>query len=306
MRTEREMTALILGVAERDARVRAVFMNGSRANPNAPRDIFQDYDIVYVVEETASFRAQPGWVDVFGERLVMQTPDEMDHAAGQPTDLARCYGYLMQFADGNRIDLRLMTLPRALEECQSDSQTIVLLDKDGILPPLPLPSDTAYHIRRPDQTAFAGCCNEFWWTLPYVAKGLWRGRVTYALDTLNACVRPQLLHMLSWLAGTRTGFAVSAGKSGAMRTQNPAMCGPRYLQRPPCFWTRRIRLPRRWLSRSTKRRPKEACVICTGCVSCPRMLQKFFEQLFPPTASVFIPFRKGAALKMNRSRKTVQ
>ena len=57
MRTEREMTALILGVAERDARVRAVFMNGSRANPNAPRDIFQDYDIVYVVEETASFRA---------------------------------------------------------------------------------------------------------------------------------------------------------------------------------------------------------------------------------------------------------
>ena len=121
MRTEREMTALILGVAERDSRVRAVFMNGSRANPNAPRDIFQDYDIVYVVEETASFRAQPGWVDVFGERLVMQTPDEMDHAAGQPTDLARCYGYLMQFADGNRIDLRLMTLSRALEECQRHS-----------------------------------------------------------------------------------------------------------------------------------------------------------------------------------------
>ena len=60
MRTEREMTALILGVAEQDARVRAVFMNDSRANPNAPRDIFQDYDIVYVVEETASFRAQPG------------------------------------------------------------------------------------------------------------------------------------------------------------------------------------------------------------------------------------------------------
>ena len=34
MRTEREMTALILGVAERDSRVRAVFMNGSRANPH--------------------------------------------------------------------------------------------------------------------------------------------------------------------------------------------------------------------------------------------------------------------------------
>lgn len=217
MRTEREMTTLILGVAERDARVRAVFMNGSRANPNAPRDIFQDYDIVYVVEETASFRAQPGWVDVFGERLVMQTPDEMDHTAGQPTDLARCYGYLMQFADGNRIDLRLMTLPRALEECQSDSQTIVLLDKDGILPPLPLPSDTAYHIRRPDQTAFAGCCNEFWWTLPYVAKGLWRGRVTYALDTPE-CLRP----------APASAHAVLAGRHahGLCRQRRQKRCGP--------------------------------------------------------------------------------
>ena len=67
-------------------------------------------------------------------------------------------------------------------------------------------------------------------TLPYVAKGLWRGRVTYALDTLNACVRPQLLHMLSWLAGTRTGFAVSAGKSGAdLPAYLPAGCWERYL-----------------------------------------------------------------------------
>ena len=65
---------------------------------------------------------------------------------------------------------------------------------------------------------------------PYVAKGLWRGRVTYALDTLNACVRPQLLHMLSWLAGTRTGFAVSAGKSGAdLPAYLPAGCWERYL-----------------------------------------------------------------------------
>ena len=132
----------------------------------------------------------------------------------------------MLFEDGNRIDLSIDNRPYI----DDGEPAVVLLDKDGILPPLPLPSDTAYHIRRPDQTAFAGCCNEFWWTLPYVAKGLWRGRVTYALDTLNACVRPQLLHMLSWLAGTRTGFAVSAGKSGAdLPAYLPAGCWERYL-----------------------------------------------------------------------------
>ena len=52
MRTEKEMMDLILGVAKKDERIRAVYMNGSRTNPNAARDILQDYDIVYVVEET--------------------------------------------------------------------------------------------------------------------------------------------------------------------------------------------------------------------------------------------------------------
>ena len=41
MRTEREMTALILGVAEQDSRVRAVFMNGSRATPTRPGIFFR-------------------------------------------------------------------------------------------------------------------------------------------------------------------------------------------------------------------------------------------------------------------------
>lgn len=66
MRTETEMMDLILGYAKNDDRVRAVVMNGSRANPSAPRDLFQDYDIVYAVTELASFTADHSWIDVFG------------------------------------------------------------------------------------------------------------------------------------------------------------------------------------------------------------------------------------------------
>jgi hypothetical protein len=46
---------LILDVAKADQRIRAVYMNGSRANPNIKKDKYQDYDIVYVVTETESF-----------------------------------------------------------------------------------------------------------------------------------------------------------------------------------------------------------------------------------------------------------
>ena len=55
MRSEEKMYELIMNIAKADDRVAAVYMNGSRTNPNAPKDIFQDYDIVYVVRETKSF-----------------------------------------------------------------------------------------------------------------------------------------------------------------------------------------------------------------------------------------------------------
>ena len=45
MRSEEEMMHLILQVAKDDERVRAVYLNGSRTNPNAPKDRFQDYDV---------------------------------------------------------------------------------------------------------------------------------------------------------------------------------------------------------------------------------------------------------------------
>ncbi|MGE7694022.1 aminoglycoside 6-adenylyltransferase [Lysinibacillus sp. NPDC094177] len=51
MRTDNQM--FNLKWARKDDRIRAVIMNGSRTNLNAPKDIF--LDIVYVVTEIPSF-----------------------------------------------------------------------------------------------------------------------------------------------------------------------------------------------------------------------------------------------------------
>lgn len=45
MRSEQEMYELIIGTARADERIRAVYMNGSRTDKSAPKDIFQDYDM---------------------------------------------------------------------------------------------------------------------------------------------------------------------------------------------------------------------------------------------------------------------
>lgn len=146
MRTEKEMFDLILGIALKDERIRAVYMNGSRTNLNAPRDIFQDYDIVYVVTETASFIKNGAWINVFGDLIMMQEPDKNDQSIGIDRAFTRSYGYLMLFTDGNRIDLQIETKEFMLESYVSDKLTIPLLDKDNCLPIIPAPSDIDYQL----------------------------------------------------------------------------------------------------------------------------------------------------------------
>ena len=45
MRSEKEMLDLIIDIATNDSRIRAAYLEGSRVNPNVPKDIFQDYDV---------------------------------------------------------------------------------------------------------------------------------------------------------------------------------------------------------------------------------------------------------------------
>ena len=210
MRTEKEMMDLILGTAQNDDRIRAVYMNGSRTNPNAPKDIFQDYDIVYVVDKTESFIGDKTWINRFGDILLMQYPDESPY---YPCDKAKSYAWLMIFTDGNRLDLTVANVEHAKKNVLEDSLCVVLLDKDGILPAIPMSSDTDYHVQRPTEEQFLSTCNEFWWCLGNVAKGLWREEVTYAQDVLNFVVRKQLERMLSWKVGIITDYSVSVGKS---------------------------------------------------------------------------------------------
>jgi len=205
MRSEQEMFDLILTTAKNDERIRAVILNGSRANPNAPRDIFQDFDIIYIVTKVEPFKENPEWIKRFGEIMILQMPEENIHPD--------CFVYLMQFLDGNRIDLTLFPLA-ALHELKQDSLSVLLLDKDGIVAPFPTPDESSYLPHPPTAKEFFDCCNEFWWVSPYVAKGLWREELPYAKTMLDEAVRAQLMQMLTWYIGVNTGFKISPGKDG--------------------------------------------------------------------------------------------
>ena len=95
MRTEAEMLDVILKTAE-TLQVEAVAMSGSRINPKTLKDEFQDYDVVYLVENFEELISDLSWIDQFGKRIIEQE-----------VRLGHRRLFLMLFEDGNRIDLTL-------------------------------------------------------------------------------------------------------------------------------------------------------------------------------------------------------
>ncbi|RPF50382.1 aminoglycoside 6-adenylyltransferase [Aquisalibacillus elongatus] len=214
MKNEQEMMSLIKSFASDDERIRAVYMNGSRTNPNVPKDMFQDYDIVFVATEVQSFIKDQSWINFFGDLIMMQEPDKNDHGSNLNLDSIRSYGFLMLFTDGNRIDLHIQTEEVMLEEYGEDKLTLPILDKDELLPTIPRPTDVDYHVQEPTENEFNRLTNDFWWCLQNVAKGIWRDELPYAKRMFEYTTRAPLDQMVAWWIGIQQDFQVSVGKLG--------------------------------------------------------------------------------------------
>lgn len=211
MRTEKEMMELFASFAANDSRIRLVTLEGSRTNPTIPGDSFQDFDISYFVTEMDSFKENDQWLTVFGNRAMMQKPEDMELF---PSELGNWFSYIILFEDGNKLDLTLIPIGEVDDYFEnSDGLVKVLLDKDGIVKKEGIANDRQYWIKKPTAKEFDDCCNEFWMTSTYVVKGLARKEILFAADHLNEIVRPNLLRMMSWQIGSKHGYSFSVGKN---------------------------------------------------------------------------------------------
>lgn len=199
MRTETEMLDLILQTAK-TIQVEAIAMSGSRTNPKAPKDEFQDYDVVYVVDNLDNLTSDLSWLDQFGKRLIEQ------HVL-----LDQRHLYLMLFEDGNRIDLTLCPKEHIKEWVDSESKFIVLEDEKSLFESYS-PSPKRFWITPATETDFEKVCNEFWWVSAYVVKGICRNQLIYATDHLYGICQQELLKVMAWQVASNKG-TVDVGKN---------------------------------------------------------------------------------------------
>lgn len=199
MRTDQEMLELILGTAKK-LQVDAVALSGSRTNEQAPKDEFQDYDVVYVVYDIDNLTSDLAWLDQFGKRIIEQE-----------VTLGHRRLYLMLFEDGNHIDLTLCTKDHINEWVDSEAEFIVLVDEKGLFESYS-PSPERFWIHSASETDFEKSYNEFWWVSAYVVKGICRKQVIYATDHLYGICQQELLKILAWQVARDRGV-VDIGKN---------------------------------------------------------------------------------------------
>ena len=199
MRAETEMLDLILQIAK-TLQVKAVAMSGSRINPKAPKDEFQDYDVVYIVDDLDNLTSDLSWLDQFGNRLIEQH-----------NILGNRRLYLMLFEDGNRIDLTLCPKDHIQEWVDSEAGYTVLVDEKGLFESYTT-SPERYWTSPASQIDFEKACNEFWWVSAYVVKGICRNQLIYATDHLYGICQQELLKVFAWQVASDRG-TVDIGKN---------------------------------------------------------------------------------------------
>ena len=199
MKTESEMFNLILQTAK-VLQADAVALSGSRTNSNAPTDEFQDYDVVYIVDDLDNLTRDLSWLDRFGNRLIEQY-----------NVLGNRRLYLMLFEDGNRIDLTLCPKEHIQEWVDSEADYTVLKDEKGLFDSYTT-SPQRYWTSPASQIDFEKSYNEFWWVSAYVVKGVCRNQLIYATDHLYGICQQELLKVLAWQVASDKG-TVDVGKN---------------------------------------------------------------------------------------------
>ena len=175
-------------------------MSGSRTNSQAPKDEFQDYDVVYVVENLDELISDLSWTDQFGKRIIEQE-----------VRLGHRRLFLMLFEDGNRIDLTLCPKDHIQEWVDSEAGFTVFEDPEHLFEPYSQNLER-YWTNSATEKDFERVCNEFWWVSAYVVKGICRNQLIYAADHLYGICQQEFLKILAWQVASDRG-KVDIGKN---------------------------------------------------------------------------------------------
>jgi aminoglycoside 6-adenylyltransferase len=208
---------LIQWAEQRDS-IRATLLTSTRAVPNAPVDIYSDYDVILVVQDIHPFFEDRSWLDHFGDVLVAYWDPihlDSDHRIEKVANV-------IQFADGLKIDFTLWPvelLQKIIQapvlQAELDAGYRVLLDKDHLTNDLQPPTYKAYIPTPPTNEVYQKTIEDFFSDAPYVAKCLLRGELFPVKWALDYDMKHLFLRlMLEWRIEIDYNWSIPVGALG--------------------------------------------------------------------------------------------
>ncbi|MFZ2559517.1 MAG: aminoglycoside 6-adenylyltransferase, partial [Lactococcus raffinolactis] len=164
--TSETLYNLILTTAQENTAILMIGSEGSRNDPTVTPDQYQDFDITYFVSDDVFPTFDVFDRSRFGDMMIQQILPEKNR-----------WCWLMQFMDGNRLDLKIQPVSVVPDYLAEDTLNTILLDKTGHYTNLTATSDRTHWVQRPTQSEFDDSITEFFWVSTYVLKGILRGEL---------------------------------------------------------------------------------------------------------------------------------
>ena len=222
-----EIIKYIKNFAKRNKEIILATLEGSRVNPHAKKDKYQDYDISFFMYSKdinifLGLDSKQSLNDIteipccikelenspFLRKILMaQMPESMEF---YPPDLPNGWvSFLLLFESGVRLDLTFIPLEDLELYYTIEPLSKVLVDKNKLfthtIPKIP------FSITHLSQRSFDDVCNEFYFTYSALQKALAREQFILANHLLDS-MRKALLVMLSFKVGLERGFELWLGK----------------------------------------------------------------------------------------------
>jgi aminoglycoside 6-adenylyltransferase len=193
------------GWAISDARIDAAVAFGSTERSDRPADAWSDLDLLFVVDDVASWVDDLAWVDAIGSswlRFVHEAPIP----GIQVVQVLFAGGYDADLIPVDRARLAVLADPEVAAEVFGHGMR-VLSDRHGALDGLATADDvaetTGSTVRPPTREEYDQTVATFLYQTVWAMKRLRRGERWRAHDDVDDYMRDRLLRMIEWHALTR-------------------------------------------------------------------------------------------------------
>lgn len=206
MRSLKQELDKLIEFAEMNENIRALVLQGSFVNENAPIDDFSDLDPLFYVRDLSEFIDSSEWKNHFGN------PISFYHDEGVIVDNHKWYSRLTLYDDGFKIDFGFKSIETANLANKMPLYKIYL-DKDNIIPKPEVIDERKFYIKKPTEKDFLESINSFFFDSSYVVKALAREEMFFE-KLMEQVLKEKIQKLLEWFIGLKHNFKVNTGLAG--------------------------------------------------------------------------------------------